>query len=250
MQNVKATTPGTVSDLAGDRIQISNTGDFSGSDVDLWQADAHRFRRVADWAGKGNDASFVVESDVTAEPGAGPVHGGAWSVLSLSGGTTPGFAFLGSGYRRHAGAMYGIHGEVFDFGPVPGACIVFNAESAQGPLCTQAGSTYIGYNNQVGPTALGAVGLQIQSVAGARPGNYSAGVRFDRTKADVGVDMSTADMPVALALPPGARIKFASGVSAGRQTWYSGSYTPRIVGALEILVDGVTLYLPVSSNHP
>jgi hypothetical protein len=73
-------------------------------------------------------------------------------------------------------------------------------------------------------------------------GTYSAPV----------IDVSgTLNSPIAIKTGAGHRIQFSSGTGQGsHQTWYSGSFTPTYVGALEILVDNSVLYIPVCSNHP
>ncbi len=66
------------------------------------------------------------------------------------------------------------------------------------------------------------------------------------------IDLSgTSNTHVGLLLGKGQTIKFQSGTGNGSaDTWYSGTFTPTFVGALAIMIDGTTLYVPVCSNRP
>jgi hypothetical protein len=74
------------------------------------------------------------------------------------------------------------------------------------------------------------------------------------------LDLSTLkSTPIALWMAGGSLMKFNSGTGGnqdmagnplGPPTWYFGSFTPVWGGALAIMVDGSTLYIPVCSNHP
>lgn len=185
------TIPGTISNYADRRINLSNTGTYpSDSDI-IWQGDANRwYREIPAWNSPGNDASFVFSSRVNSVgPNFGPVHGGVWSELSCYGGPSACFAFMSSGHRRGAGPMYGIHSEIWDESKTPGLSLAYNAELAQTPLTTNPTSVYIGYNMQIGPTAKNADGFQVQSVAGANPVNYNAVITGD-ANARYGLDFS------------------------------------------------------------
>lgn len=68
------------------------------------------------------------------------------------------------------------------------------------------------------------------------------------------LDASTlVNTQVGLWLAGGSLIKFTSGNggnAAGIPTWYFGAFTPTFTGALAVMVDSVTVYIPVCSNHP
>lgn len=64
---------------------------------------------------------------------------------------------------------------------------------------------------------------------------------------------SMTNTPVSLDIAGGSKVKFRSGNAgnaAGPATWFFGAFVPTWFGALAILVDGTTCYIPVCSNHP
>lgn len=66
-------------------------------------------------------------------------------------------------------------------------------------------------------------------------------------------EASGAIAPYSLAMAGGSALHFASGTAGnptGAPTWYPGNFTPTWFGAVRIVVDGTTLYIPVCSNHP
>ena len=65
------------------------------------------------------------------------------------------------------------------------------------------------------------------------------------------VDLSNVtNTSVALDMAGGARLKFRSSAAAGPAYWFPGAFAPAFVGAIAILVDATTLYIPICSNHP
>jgi hypothetical protein len=56
----------------------------------------------------------------------------------------------------------------------------------------------------------------------------------------------------AMEIAGGARLAFSSGTGAWPTSyWYPGvTFTPTYVGALEIVMDGTSIYIPCTSNHP
>lgn len=224
----------TVKNHGTDRINISNTGSY-GTTTDLISSgDAHRFHKKVNWNAVGNDATFHVETEINAVgPNYGPIHGGVWSSLTATGGPSPIFALMGSAHRKHTGPSYGIHGEVWDRNGTPGLCCVFNAETAQTPSLTVAGSTYIGYNFGLGATATDAIGLQIQSVGGAVSNNYLAGVKFDAFQGISGIEFGSGS----------SNTNFLKMFSANAM--WNGGALGAYVGKIRISIDGLSYYIPV-----
>lgn len=95
-----------------------------------------------------------------------------------------------------------------------------------------------------------AQGKVVESFATAATG--SKGLACYGSYSTAAIDLSgTSNTHVGLRLGAGQTIRFTSGAGNGSgDTWHSGAFTPNIVGALAIMVDGTTLYVPVCNNHP
>ena len=95
-----------------------------------------------------------------------------------------------------------------------------------------------------------AQGKVVESFATAATG--SKGLACYGSYSTAAIDLSgTSNTHVGLRLGAGQTIRFTSGAGNGSgNTWHSGAFTPNIVGALAIMVDGTTLYVPVCNNHP
>jgi len=70
------------------------------------------------------------------------------------------------------------------------------------------------------------------------------------------LNIVTTASPIGINFNPGSRMKFNSGVGnpppgggASNKTWWPNAFVPAYVGAIEVMVDGTALYIPVCSNH-
>lgn len=224
----------TVKTINTDRINISNTGSYATTTDLISSGDAHRIHKKINWNASGNDATFHVETEANCTgPNYGPIHGGVWSSVTATGGPSPIFGMLASAHRKHTGAAYGMHAEVWDRIATPGLLVAYNAEAAQTPSFTVAGSTYIGYNFGIGETATNAIGLQIQSNVGAVSNNYLAAIKLDQTKSFTTLDYNNNSSSTYFLTTTSGNAMISS--TAPGAVW----------GRIKIRVDGVDLYIPV-----
>ena len=66
------------------------------------------------------------------------------------------------------------------------------------------------------------------------------------------IDISTVtSSPLSIAFAPGSRMHFQSGMGNGsNRTYWPGGFVPNYVGAVEVVVDGTKMYIPLALNHP
>lgn len=113
------------------------------------------------------------------------------------------------------------------------------------------GDAYPNTQNPTGITTKWDVGIDIYPFALGR-NTMDIGIGLGGTFNTAVINMMTLqNSPIAIAMAGGSAVKFSSGSAASATpTWYPGAFTPNWVGAIRVMVDATTLYLPVSNNHP
>jgi hypothetical protein len=113
------------------------------------------------------------------------------------------------------------------------------------------GDAYPNTRNPTGITTKWDVGIDIYPFALGR-NQMDMGISLGGTFNTAVINMMTLqNTPIAMAMAGGAALKFSSGTAASATpTWYFGAFTPTWFGAIRVVVDSTTVYIPVSSNHP
>lgn len=230
------TDPGVVTNCGTKRMQVSNTGNFTGASNVNWAADAHRWYNQVTHNSSGNYAGFACETNITFGPNAGPCHGGVWSIVTANGAPGASFGAISSVFRKNgSGSAYGNHSEVWDYSTEAGLNVGYNAEFNAAP--SKDDSAYIGYNVQPGVSCKKhVVGLQAQSNPGAPSDQFDA-VILANCNSKVVIDArGTNGIPLAV---NSALLKDKAGINYGETVpMHVHSYLP-------IIVDGTTLLIPL-----
>lgn len=195
-----------------------------------------------DYADAGENVCYYAKAY---KHGQAPIWGGVFEVRNYG--------------TNNASAMYGIEISLQSNGTSSaglhqGCAIFFGAKDAGTASEQESGVNIAPVSGHEAAAKLRygyvAQGKVYESFASAATG--TKGLACYGSYSTAAIDLSgTSSTHVGLLLGKGQTIKFQSGTGNGAaDTWYSGGFTPTFVGALAIMVDGTTLYVPVCSNHP
>lgn len=194
-----------------------------------------------DYASNGENTPFYSKAY---KRSAGPIWGGVFEVKNWGSDQSAAMYGLEISLQSNGTAATGMHvGCALYYG---GLTAVASEQEAGIRISPMAGQDLTA-NLRYGVVVAGKAG---EAFAASANGNKAFAAYGSYSTAAIDLSLA-ASAPIGLYFGRGQRIKFTSGTgSGGNNTWYSGAFTPAIVGALEILVDGTTLYVPVCSNHP